>query len=83
MGGRGRALSRASGKPFAIGEWGLWGVDDAQFVRRMATFLRRHPRVVVANYYSGRSGSVFDLGSKPRSLAAYRSLITPLAGAGG
>ncbi len=67
-------------KPFAIGEWGLWGIDDAPFVRRMATFLRSHPRVVVANYYSGRSGSVFDLGSKPRSLAAYRSLITPLAG---
>jgi hypothetical protein len=67
-------------KPFAIGEWGLWGVDDAAFVTRMAAFLRGHRRVVVANYYSGKSGSVFDLGSKPRSLAAYRSLITPLAG---
>jgi hypothetical protein len=66
------------GKPFAIGEWGLLGVDDAQFVARMATFLRRHPRVVIANYYSGRSKSPFDLGSKPRSLRAYRSLITPL-----
>jgi beta-mannanase len=67
-------------KPFAIGEWGLWGVDDAAFVSRMATFLRRHRRVVVANYYSGKSGSVFDLRSKPRSLAAYRSLISPLSG---
>jgi hypothetical protein len=67
-------------KPFAIGEWGLWGVDDVSFVTRMAAFLRQHPRVVVANYYSGKPGSVFDLGSKPRSLAAYRSLISPLAG---
>ena len=67
-------------KPFAIGEWGLWGVDDPPFVRRMATFLRRHPRLVVANYYSGKPGSAFDLSSKPRSLAAYRSLITPLGG---
>ena len=67
-------------KPFAIGEWGLWGVDDAKFVSAMATFLRRHPRVVVANYYAGRSGSVFDLRSKPRALAAYRSLISPLGG---
>ena len=67
-------------KPFAIGEWGLWGVDDARFVGRMAAFIRRHPRLVVANYYSGKSGSVFDLGSKPSSLAAYRSLITPLGG---
>jgi hypothetical protein len=67
-------------KPFAIGEWGLWDVDDVSFVTRMATFLRRHPRIVVANYYSGKPGSVFDLESKPRSLAAYRSLISPLAG---
>ncbi len=66
-------------KPFAIGEWGLWGVDDARFVSRMAAFIRRHPRLVVANYYSGKSGSVFDLGSKPSSLAAYRALITPLS----
>lgn len=66
-------------KPFAFGEWGLWGVDDPGFVRQMASFLRTHPRTILATYYSGRPGSVFDLASKPRSLAAYRSSIAPLA----
>jgi hypothetical protein len=67
------------GKPFAFGEWGLWGLDDPGFVRQMATFLRSHPRTILATYYSGRPGSVFDLASKPRSLAAYRSEIAPLS----
>jgi len=66
-------------KPFAIGEWGLWGIDDPAFVRRMATFLTSHRRVVLATYYSGRPGSTFDLHSKPHSLAAYRAAITPLS----
>ena len=26
-------------KPFAIGEWGLWGIDDPSFVSAMASFL--------------------------------------------
>jgi hypothetical protein len=66
------------GKPFAFGEWGLWNVDDPVFVRDMATFLRTHRRTILATYYSGRPGSVFDLATKPRSLAAYRSLLAPL-----
>lgn len=66
-------------KPFAIGEWGLWGIDDPAFVRRMAAFLIFHRRIVLATYYSGRPGSTFDLQSKPRSLAAYRAAITPLS----
>jgi hypothetical protein len=66
-------------KPFAIGEWGLWGIDDPAFVRRMATFLTSHRRIVLATYYSGRPGSTFDLQSKPRSLAAYRASVAPLS----
>jgi hypothetical protein len=66
-------------KPFAFGEWGLWGLDDPGFVREMASFIRTHPRTILATYYSGRAGSVFDLASKPRSLAAYRELIAPLS----
>lgn len=65
-------------KPFAFGEWGLWGIDDPTFVRQMAAFLRTHRRTILATYYSGRPGSVFDLASKPRSLAAYRALVAPL-----
>jgi hypothetical protein len=66
------------GKPFAFPEWGLWGFDDAQFIRDMAKWLRSHPRVEFAAYFSGKPGSVWDLASKPQSRAAYRALITPL-----
>jgi hypothetical protein len=66
-------------KPFSIPEWGLNGVDDPDFVRRVAEFLRTHKRTEVAVYFNGRGGSTFDLGSKPRSRAAYAKLIVPLA----
>ena len=65
-------------KPFAFPEWGLWGFDDAAFVRAMAAWLRSHKRVEFAAYFSGKPGSVWDLATKPASRAAYRTLITPL-----
>jgi hypothetical protein len=74
------ALYRAHpGKPFSFPEWGLWGIDDPAFVQHMATFLKTHRRTVVAVYYTGRPGSIFDLVSKPRSLAMYRRLVAPLS----
>ena len=39
------ALQVPSPKPYAIGEWGLWGIDDPAFVRHMAEFVSSHPRV--------------------------------------
>jgi hypothetical protein len=66
-------------KPYAIGEWGLWGIDDPAFVRRMASFVSNHPRVEFITYYRSAKGSIFDLGSKPSSRAAYRRQIVPLA----
>ena len=30
-------------------------------------------------WYESKAGSIFDLGTKPRSRAAYRRYITPLA----
>jgi hypothetical protein len=65
-------------KPFAFPEWGLWGFDDAQFVRAMATFVKTHRRVEFIAYFSGKPGSIWDLATKPASRAAYRALITPL-----
>jgi hypothetical protein len=65
-------------KPFAFPEWGLWGFDDAQFVRDMAKWVRQHRRTEFIAYFSGRPGSIWDLASKPVSRAAYRALITPL-----
>jgi hypothetical protein len=65
-------------KAFGIAEWGLWGIDDPPFVERMAAFVKSHPRIEFLVYFSGGSGSPWDLTSKPRSRAAYRRLITPL-----
>jgi hypothetical protein len=65
-------------KPYAIGEWGLWGIDDPAFVRHMASFVRTHPRVVMIGWYKSQLGSIFDLGTKPRSRAAYHNYIVPL-----
>lgn len=66
-------------KPFGFPEWGLWGVDDPSFVRRMAQFAKTHRRVQLLAYFDSKPGSIWDLASKPRSLATYRSLIVPLA----
>jgi hypothetical protein len=66
------------GKPFAFAEWGLWNLDDPAFVTQMGVFLRAHQRTVIASYYSGATGSIFDLASKPRSRAEYRKAIAPL-----
>jgi len=66
-------------KPFAFPEWGLWGIDDPSFVEQMASFVHTHRRIVFISYYDGGPGKVWDLASKPKSLAAYRRLIDPLA----
>jgi Glycosyl hydrolase family 26 len=67
-------------KPFAIAEWGLWGIDDPAFVERMAAFVKGHGRIEFLSYFNGDAGAPWDLASKPRSRAAYRRLITPLGG---
>jgi hypothetical protein len=65
-------------KPYSFPEWGLWGGDDPSFIRRMAAFVKAHPRTELLAWFTSKPGSIFDLASKPRSLAAYRQLIAPL-----
>lgn len=67
------------GKPYSFPEWGLWGTDNPAFVRRMATFVKAHPRTELIAYYNGPAYSKWDLGTKPYSRAAYRNVIVPLA----
>jgi hypothetical protein len=66
-------------KPFAFPEWGLWGLDDPAFVKQMAAFVKTHRRTKMISYFNAKPGSVFDLASKPKSLAAYKRYIVPLA----
>ncbi len=65
-------------KPYAIAEWGLWGIDDPAYVEKMAAWVKSHPRTELLAYFSSRPGSIWDLASKPRSRTAYRRMITPL-----
>jgi PKD repeat protein len=73
-------FARSHQKPFSVPEWGLDQVDDPAFVQHMCTFLKTHPATEVAAFYESSPSSRYDLGSKPKSRAAYRECITPLAG---
>ena len=65
-------------KMYAIPEWGLWGIDDPDFVRKMGAFARSHPRLELLAYFESVPGSIFDLATKPLSRAVYRSQIATL-----
>ena len=65
-------------KPYSFPEWGLWGIDDPAFIEQMAQFVRTHHRTKLIAYFNAKPGSIFDLASKPRSLAAYKREIVPL-----
>ncbi|MGH2971607.1 MAG: hypothetical protein ACRDLE_05670 [Gaiellaceae bacterium] len=68
------------GKPFAIPEWGLFGLDDDKFVQHMCSFLTSHT-VEEAGFYESKVGTIFDLDPKPKSKKVYRDCITPLGAA--
>jgi hypothetical protein len=65
-------------KQFMFPEWGLT-VDDPGYIRAFANFVRTHRRVSFVSFYNGPGGGSYDLGRKPRSLAAYRRFIVPLS----
>jgi hypothetical protein len=65
-------------KPYGFPEWGNWGIDDPSFIQRMAQFVRTHRRVELLSWFDTKPGSIWDLGSKPKSRAAYRRHIVPL-----
>ncbi len=70
--------TRTRESPNAFPEWGLWAIDDPNFIQKMADFVRAHKRVELVSYFDSNAGSTWDLAAKPRAMAAYRRLITPL-----
>ena len=44
----------------------------------MARWIVTHRRTEFVSYFESHPGSVWDLASKPRSRALYRTLIAPL-----
>jgi hypothetical protein len=75
---RGMDKLYAYGKPYLVAEWGLEAEDDLAFAQRMFAWVAAHPRTIGLVYFnkgwSGGSG-IFELRSKPRSLALYRQSI--------
>jgi hypothetical protein len=66
------------GKPYLVAEWALEAEDDPAWAQRMFDWVAAHPRTVGLVYFnrgwSGGSG-VYELRSKPRSLAVYKKAI--------
>jgi len=44
----------------------------------MTAFVKAHPPTKLIAYFNAKPGSIFDLASKPKSLAAYKRYILPL-----
>lgn len=40
--------------------------------------MKAHPRAKLIAHFNAKPGSIFDLASKPKSLAAYKRYILPL-----
>jgi hypothetical protein len=72
------SFAKAHKKPFAVPEWGLFGVDDPVFVQHMCDFLKSHA-TESEEFFESKPGSIFDLGDKPQSRAVYKKCITPQA----
>jgi hypothetical protein len=64
-------------KPFAFGEWALWGRDDPGFVRGLFAWIKSHPRVRIVMYNQGTNPAAgpFELARYPRSAAALRAQL--------
>jgi hypothetical protein len=64
---------RFRGKPFAFGEWGMWGADDPAWVKRLFAWVRTHERVRMMLYNQGKlSDGPFRLHRYPRAKAEIR-----------
>jgi hypothetical protein len=70
-GGLDRFYRAFRGKPFAFGEWALWGGDDPGFVHRLFAWSRSHSRVRMLLYNQGKlANGPFRLVHYPRSRRA-------------
>jgi hypothetical protein len=59
------------GKPFAFGEWAIWGSDNPAFVRKLFRWSRSHRRVRMLLYNQGKeSPGLFRLRRYPRARRA-------------
>jgi hypothetical protein len=64
--------SAFAGKPFAFGEWALWGADDSGFVGKLFAWIGHHPRVRMLVY---NQANPFQLSRYPRAAGVLRRLV--------
>jgi hypothetical protein len=63
-------------RPFAFGEWGMWGSDNAGFASRLFSWIRRHRRVRMVQYNQGdNTHGPFRLYRYPRATRAIRHAL--------
>jgi hypothetical protein len=72
--------SSFKGRPFAFGEWGIWGADSPSFVHQMFHWVLSHPRVRLLMYNQGyKAKGPLSLSRYPHSAAAIgRELQRPV-----
>ena len=64
------------GKPFAFGEYGVWGRESPRFLRLFFRFAARHRRVQMVSYYqSAALKPAFRLSTHPRSRSVLQRLL--------
>jgi len=64
------------GKPFAFGEWAIWGGDNPSFVAQLFEWVDSHARVRMMLYNQGyETNGPFRLNLDPASTAAIRAQI--------
>jgi hypothetical protein len=60
-------------KPFVIGEWGPWDVDNPAFTRHLFRWVQKHGRAKMAIYYQGFGpGNPYQIRHYPASKKAMR-----------
>ncbi len=63
-------------KPFAFGEWAMWGGDDPGFARQLFAWVRSHGRVRMVQYNQGdRPDGPFRLRRYPRAAKVIRGAL--------
>jgi len=71
-----RSFAARHHKPFAFGEWAMWGSDDARFAGRLFAWVRAHPRARMMVYNQGRDPSgPFRLRRFPRAQRTIRDAL--------
>jgi hypothetical protein len=64
------------GKPFAFGEWAMWGSDSATFARQLFHWVRGHRQVRMMIYNQGDpSPGLFRLGRYPAAQRVIRAAL--------